>query len=673
MESELLSIIIPIYNVEPYLKRCVDSIINQTYKNLEIILVDDSSPDNCGLICDEYSAFDNRISVIHKSNGGLSDARNAGLDMATGQWIGFVDSDDYCLPTMYEKLYNAAITHSADLSCATMGLFGERSFEREGNGDYYRHTDEILTSRSVLCRLSDQKRNFCVCAMNKLYRKQLFTDLRYPKGKNHEDEFVIHHIIGRCNRIVTLSEPLYMYFMNSTSIMGKKYSAKRLEGFDAIYDRYLYLNENQIMDKSMINGVLRRMGVPLITAFQNLPYKENKDALKDRYHLLFELLIKNSDFKYAIRLFLHRHMWLFKILKWGWDHINGTIRHNQRKWHRAIRNAHIKSKPLIILLESASYSNFGDVAISIAEMKFLKNYLTGYTIIEVDDCERDEFIEFYKTRGKPDDILLITGGRIIGTLWIHSEITVRNYIKLFPNNRIIIFPQSVHFSDDEAGRIELNNTRDIWQSHKSLSVCLREHKSFDFVRENLIGGFFRKAYLLPDMVLYLNKQKKAKRKYILFCLNADKEKVSSDNLVDSLSDIISQYGIATKTTSTDKKTRFLLNARTRPKKLEKKLREFRSAKLVITDRLHGMIFSAITGTPCIALNNVIEEIAEVYEWIKYLTYIKLAQEEADIPALMDELLNSNAVLKYDNNPLIPHFEKLAEFLNGYEGIHYGYK
>ena len=122
---DLISIIVPVYNVEKYIHECVDSIINQTYKNIEIILVDDGSPDNCGKICDEYAKKDNRIKVIHKPNGGLSDARNHGIDVANGEWLMFIDSDDWIEPNMAEKLLHSALNNKADLAISSVILFDE--------------------------------------------------------------------------------------------------------------------------------------------------------------------------------------------------------------------------------------------------------------------------------------------------------------------------------------------------------------------------------------------------------------------------------------------------------------------------------------------------------------------------------------------------------------------
>ena len=184
MNEELISVIVPIYKVEKYLKRCIESIINQTYHNLEIILVDDGSPDKCGEMCEEYSKKDKRIKVIHKENGGLSDARNKGLEIATGKYIGFVDSDDFIDKDMYKVLYNNLKNNNADMSICSIYQFEN---EEEIVKGYNKNETVITYNKQEMFNnfYDDLLRN--VVAWNKLYKADIFKDIKYPKGKAVEE------------------------------------------------------------------------------------------------------------------------------------------------------------------------------------------------------------------------------------------------------------------------------------------------------------------------------------------------------------------------------------------------------------------------------------------------------------------------------------------------------
>ena len=218
-KQPLISVIVPVYNVAEYLPECVDSIINQTYKNLEIILVDDGSTDACPDICDEYAKRDSRIRVIHKKNGGLSDARNVGLDICTGEWIGFVDSDDYIAHDMYEKLYCSVVEAKADVSvCQSI---------KDKNGKLlysnYKRGNEILSSKEDMIN-----RMFCggvqtIAVWLKLYRKNVFLDLRFPVGKTNEDAFIILSIIDNTAKMVIIPDALYYYRLRIGSITNVRY------------------------------------------------------------------------------------------------------------------------------------------------------------------------------------------------------------------------------------------------------------------------------------------------------------------------------------------------------------------------------------------------------------------------------------------------------------------
>lgn len=221
--NELISVIVPIYKVEAYLDECVQSIVDQTYPHLEIILVDDGSPDSCGSMCDEWAKRDARIKVIHKPNGGLSDARNAGLEIASGDYIAFVDSDDWIEPGMYEKMLSALVKEEADIcACRILSCFPDR---RAAWGcPSYRVTDPEQT----LAMLYDDAA-YPVSALNKLYRRELWEQLRFPVGKICEDAFTTYRLIHSAERIVQLPEALYCYRIRPESIMTSRFSPKRMD------------------------------------------------------------------------------------------------------------------------------------------------------------------------------------------------------------------------------------------------------------------------------------------------------------------------------------------------------------------------------------------------------------------------------------------------------------
>lgn len=249
--EECVSVIMPIYKVEPYLRRAVDSVCCQTYSNLEIILVDDGSPDGCGNICDEYAKADSRIKVIHKENGGLSDARNAGLDVAGGDYIAFVDSDDYLAKDFVEILLSQLKKHRADVAMCSYAVTGlaemdEAIFEypdAEGETDV-----EVCDREALLSNLYDANHSdatYFIVSWNKLYRADLWKNIRFPKGKIHEDEATTYRIYDQCSKGVYVHQPLYGYFSAPDSITRGSFSLKRLDWMDALDDRIAYFTEKK--------------------------------------------------------------------------------------------------------------------------------------------------------------------------------------------------------------------------------------------------------------------------------------------------------------------------------------------------------------------------------------------------------------------------------------------
>ena len=235
----LISVIVPVYNVEKYLNRCVESIVGQTYDNLEILLVDDGSTDNSGILCDVWSERDERVQVIHKKNGGAGAARNVALDMAKGEFVGLVDSDDYLDLHMYAHLYSL-IQQGADIAeCTIVWTDSDNASMDDGSAAevHYYFTEQAM-------QLSIREEAFCQTPPNKLYRRSTIADIRFPEGNLIDDEFWTYRVIGNARRLTHSSSHMYAYRQQTASAMHKPYSLKRLQGLDARLQRLKYLQQH---------------------------------------------------------------------------------------------------------------------------------------------------------------------------------------------------------------------------------------------------------------------------------------------------------------------------------------------------------------------------------------------------------------------------------------------
>ncbi|AMQ07887.1 glycosyltransferase family 2 protein [Sporosarcina psychrophila] len=245
--SELVSIIVPIYKVEKYLHRCVESILNQTYKNLEIVLVNDGSPDGCGEICDEYAKLDERVKVIHKNNGGLSDARNAGIEIAKGEYITFIDSDDWIHVGYIEKLYKLLKKTDSDISVGNFIRISTENTQVENSKEVVYEYSNIEALEQLLGEFYVQM----VIACGKLYKRKLFDDIRFPLGRIHEDEFTTYKLIYKAKKVVLTTSQLLYYWQRENSIMGVGFNIKnRLHAMDAFKERADFFGNIGLIDLS---------------------------------------------------------------------------------------------------------------------------------------------------------------------------------------------------------------------------------------------------------------------------------------------------------------------------------------------------------------------------------------------------------------------------------------
>ena len=300
----LISVIVPVYKVEPYLDRCVQSIVDQSYRNMEIILVDDGSPDTCPAMCDSWAENDPRIHVIHKANGGLSDARNAGMAIAKGEYIAFIDSDDWIAPEMLERLAAAMERDDSDIAACTVEMVWD-----DGT------PSRLLTAKEnrILNPLEAEKALLEETFLKqpvwyKLYRRNVADGLLFPVGKYHEDVFWSYQAVGRARRVSVIDYVGYFYFQRPGSIMGEGYSLKRLDAIEAKIQQVEYYSRNgsgladlakiKLSNACIYHGQL---------ALKHLPKEERKKALS----LLQTVVRENSTPSQARRKMKNSHtLWV---------------------------------------------------------------------------------------------------------------------------------------------------------------------------------------------------------------------------------------------------------------------------------------------------------------------------------------------------------------------------
>lgn len=298
MNDSLISVIVPVYKVEQYIDQCIKSLINQTYKNIEIILVDDGSPDNCGYICEDYAKKDNRIKVIHKKNGGLSDARNAGIQIANGEYIGFVDSDDYLDSSFFEYLMNLISKNNADIAeCYSVSFL-------DGNVPKPKYYSEMKILNAKQWITETNLGDFISCVeWNKLYKRELFNNVEYPVGRHFEDEATTYKVIYKSKLIVRGRSELYFYRQRNDSITGQDKNITEIkQRFLSLYEKCVYFKE--INEKDLEIFSYSKLLIYLISTYSvwEKTEFENKDnwlsIIKNNKHMVYKSKI--VPFKYKV-------------------------------------------------------------------------------------------------------------------------------------------------------------------------------------------------------------------------------------------------------------------------------------------------------------------------------------------------------------------------------------
>lgn len=646
-----ISVIVPIYKVEKYVKKCVDSIINQTWKNLEIILVDDGSPDCCPEICDEYAELDDRIIVIHQKNHGLSAARNAGIDIASGEYIGFVDSDDFIAPNMYEQLYTALDSAHAQLAICDFAYIDE-----DGTilPDYSPIQEEVLDNYRCLEKIGRDKNWYYVVAWNKLYQKSVFDSIRFPEGKLHEDNFIIHEIIYSCKIIVTIPKSLYFYMQRKNSIMNSGYKIERFDEIESLYYRYQFYKDNDLKYLYRDLGELMWEKYANIRTHIHLKNKGDLIRAKNIDSMFREVCYSCLEIDRGIRCLKYlipRFYYIckqqkLKVLR-RTKFLLCFIKHICLNWNTEF-----------YLVNTPTHGNLGDHAIVLAERQLLQDFFLKHTELTVQQLDYHE--KYYARVIPKNRIIAIHGGGYLGMLWPMEEYRFRRILKAFHNHKVVVFPQTVTFDmTTDVGRTFFEESKKIYYTHPNLTIFVREKQSYEFMRKYMQN---LNVQMVPDIVTLLrNPPISQKRNNILLCMRKDHEKCLSIEDCQYIVNILHKKYPSWKINETDTVLSQQIMPKERARLVYGKLLQFSQAHLVVTDRLHGMIFSALTSTPCIALGNSNGKVKNVYEWIKQNHYIYYLDDPKQIECILHKL-DFEQTYCYQRDYIEKAFIPLIEFL-----------
>jgi len=669
-----VSVIIPIYKVEQYIRRCIESVLTQTYSNLEIILVDDGSPDNCPIICDEYARLDQRIKVIHKPNGGLSDARNAGLKVFTGDYVYFFDGDDYIENNLIEIVLHNAVTTSADLV-----IF-----------NYYRvdENDNLLSTsnfRTGIYQIDDQNRVKYIVnniakyvvgweAWNRLFKADVirknnlfFWDnkLIFAEDFGFSLNFALH-----VNKISCIPNVLYYYLIRENSIMSQAAKEPRLSASIALSK----LMEDKIRN-SFRNSILDRE-FPIL--FYSIIYEQLRGATKENYKRSISSINDKEYFHNNLKRVAGRPALLFKhygvtrgvvvllicifLITQRFDSLNTRILESYKKrWKisEVFENnkGKLYSKKRIFLIGSEDFKDLKDLQIAISELEYLQNTFPEYSVIEITASEYLSVRTMLSFTIKGRDLLCIPGGGNMAKVTSLSECIRRDVMKKYRHNRKVIFPQTIHYAASEEGILQLVRDQSAIKKCKNLTLCVRDQSSYELAKQY----FDCNVVLMPDILLYSNykKQFDFKRNGALLLFSKDIDGGLSGQDKQRIEDVIHQY--IKKLQSNDTILNSNISVFDRKEVVTSFLQKVAKAELVVTDHLHGMLFCVITQTPCIVLSNDKEKIMEVFAWISELDYIKVIQNNSELEDAVQKL-SKYEMIDYDNSGIMKGFEGLTKLL-----------
>ena len=677
------SIIMPVYNVEKYVEKAIRSVMNQTYKNFELIVVNDGTKDNSMDIIKKLQKEDKRIKIFNKENGGLSSARNFGLKYATGEYVCFIDSDDYVYENYLEVLYNEILNKESDLI-----IFGYNVDVVDSNEIVLKEFDilENYQEFNKKNKLYFENVSMIGYAWNKCFKRSIIEEnnLTYEEGTSYIEDIIFNcDFIKKCTNIIIIPNIIYHYVQRERETLGRKSYNNMLE-LDLRYSEklkqilLLLNNSRRKVDKTIYNTLFERIkwSLNLITLDKNISIKHKLSLIKTYF-----IYIKNNEKKFNSYVTFSRKdkifMFLIKrksteifyvankllfFLKKQLQNIKSKIPNDLKdkvKYYFSSSKCDelLKTnKQKIFVFLGANYGNLGDVAITESQVNFLKNNFPQREVIEISISNTYISLKKIKKSLKQGDVVTLIGGGNISNLYEDIERQRRFIIKKLKKYPIISFPQTIYFTNNKDGEKSKWKTIKAYRKHKKLYLFAREEKTFNFLNRYFDCD---RNFLCPDIVLSNSLPKntnKYKRKYCTICIRNDKESIISKKQINKIIKNTDDLSILFADTQINKNQ---MSNKDRKEELNKLLTLFKTSKIVITDRLHGMILSAITNTPCIAINNSNGKVAGVYEkWLKGKSSIILTEPEK----INKEIIQNTISLNKKFYPIKANFEKIIEIV-----------
>ncbi len=671
--SPCISVIVPVYNVERYVKLCIDSILGQTFQNFEVIIVDDASPDNSYEICQNLYGTNDKVRILrHSENQGIGPARNTGMANARGKYIYFVDSDDVIVTKALEILYKTAENTGADVVHLSEWYETNQDDDKRLRiqnlkivAEQYKQTGFL--KYDIPWRLENcwERGSMWSMAWLCMYRREFLeaNDIKYFSVIS-EDELFALTIYCRAEKFYVLRETLYVYRKRQSSIM-RNYSADRLSNgvksmligvkhLQNLFSTIPELANNPILQNNLIIQMVARFSINHIA-----PFYDGKISAEELYEIIFNGLQptfkENISIAKAIFDLMNIYRTQIDSFRQSFDNLvqqNQLLQYQLTNYEIFMREKdamlnllnQIKNadKKFLFML-TPTHGNLGDQAIVLAEYYIMSRCFPDYQIIEIPyDYLVGERGKIFSGLGyakyiHSDDYIILHGGGNLGNLWLHEETARRAVIEKFPNNRIVIFPQSVHFSDDAEGQRQIAESSRVYNSHPDLHLMLRDENSFD-VANKIFPNV--QTYLVPDIVTALFgtfDNVNISRRGVLFVLRNDKEKIRNDNLINQLQRWLASQNVPFNVIDTvinDK-----VSKQTRAQKVSEVVLKIRQSKVVITDRFHGVIFSFITRTPVLAFKSYDTKISSGIKWFKDFPSVFYAENSA-LPEMINFIVKA---------------------------------